>query len=92
MFVTTKRCDKPRGVLAVHYVNYENDIGCRQVALDLAPLVVGMGRAKVMRRNRQIEIVFTVDLALRLFQRRQQARPDVENSYSQFTSVLLSVT
>src|SRR5258705_4020810 len=59
-------------------MNGENHFRSLQVSIDLAPLIVTHWRAKVVSRNLQIEIILAIDLALRLFQRRQQTRPNVE--------------
>src|SRR5258705_13640306 len=59
-------------------MNGENHLRSLQVSIDLAPLIVTHWRAKVVSRNLQIEIILAIDLALGLFQRRQQTRPNVE--------------
>src|SRR6185437_12519202 len=78
LFIAIKRGDQPGRVFTIHNMNGEDHVRSLQVSVDLEPHLVTHRRAKVVRRNLQIEIVFAIDLALRLFQRRQQTRADVE--------------
>ena len=76
-----KCSDQTRGVFTVHHVNDKDNIRLRQVAVDLQPLSIAQRRTKVVRRNTQIQIVHAINRALRVLQRRQQTRPDIEHRY-----------
>src|SRR4030095_4399462 len=76
--VAVKRGDQPSRVFSIHDMNGENHFRSLHVSIDLAPLIVTHWRAKVVSRNLQIEIKLAIDLALRLFQGRQQTRAYVK--------------
>src|SRR6185369_6043724 len=72
--------NKARCILAIHHVNDEDDIRFFKILFDVEPLTIAQRRAEVVRRHTQVELVRTIDLALRVFERGQQTRADVENS------------
>ncbi len=60
-------------------MNDENDVRVVQIIFDFRPLAIAQRRSEVICSYTQIEIVRTVDLSLRMLERREQTRPDVED-------------
>jgi hypothetical protein len=58
-------------------MNDENNIRLPQIVFNLNPLAIAQRRSEVVRGYTQIELVNTIDLSLRLFERREQTRPHI---------------
>ena len=54
-------------------MNDEYDFAFIQIGMNLRPFIVREGRAKVVRRNDQVQSVTPIDLAFGATQRREQA-------------------
>jgi hypothetical protein len=70
---------QPRRVFAIRDMDHEDELRCAQVALNRPPLLFIQCRAEVVSGHFEAHRILTLDLSLRLFERREQARPDVEH-------------
>jgi hypothetical protein len=79
VLLVSECADQSRRVFAVHHVNDKNNIRFRKVAFDFQPFRVAQRRTEVVSRNPEIQIVGTIDFALRVLQRRRQTRTDIKH-------------
>jgi hypothetical protein len=70
--VSLKRVEQSHSVLAVHHMNYEDDIRPAQIPFNLAPLPFRQARAEIVRSYSQVERILTINLALSLPQRGEK--------------------
>src|SRR5205085_6255531 len=70
--VAREQRQQARGVLAVGHVYDEDDLGRSEVALNIHPRAFVERRAEVVRSDAQAQSITLLDLALRLFERREQ--------------------
>jgi hypothetical protein len=52
-------------------MNHKNDIRPAQIILDLTPLLFIQSRPEIVRRDTQAQLVLTINLPLRLPERRE---------------------
>jgi hypothetical protein len=70
--VSLKHGEQTHGVLAIHHVYDKDHIGARQIALDLLPFAARQCQPEVISTDAQLKIVSTIDLSLRLPERREK--------------------
>jgi hypothetical protein len=63
--------NQTRRIFTIHYVNNKNNVCCAEIVINGLPLSIGQRGAKVVRRQAQLKLIFTVKLPLGVFQRRQ---------------------
>ena len=68
----TRQRQKTRRVLSIQHMNNEDDFGSTEITFNRLPFVFSVLTAEVMDRQTQVKFVLTIDLALRIAQRREQ--------------------
>jgi hypothetical protein len=65
-----ERRNEASSVLAVHDVDHKNNVRVFEICFDFEPLAIAQRRAKVVRRDTQVEFVSAIELTLRVSKRR----------------------
>jgi len=71
IFESIKCRHEARRVFAVHYVDDKHNVRLFEIVFDVEPFAIAEWRSEVVGGYRQVKLIDTIDLALRVPQRRQ---------------------
>src|ERR1044072_2356722 len=81
VFARIEHANESRRVLAIHHVDHKHNVLFTKIAYNDTPFRITKRRAEVISRHTQVQRISAIDLALRILQRRQQTRTNIQNRY-----------